>query len=891
MIKHKEKGLDLMKKEMSKVYEPHEVEDRIYEWWQKKGYFKPEVHPDGKPYTIIMPPPNITGQLHMGHAFDDTLQDALIRYKRMQGYSALWIPGMDHASIATEVKVLNKIKEEEGKNKEELGRKEFLKRAWDWADFYRNRIRKQVKKLGASCDWDRERFTMDEGCSQAVKSTFVRLYNAGLIYKGSRIINWCPNCKTALSDAEVEYKEEEGHLWHIKYPFAKGKGGVIVATTRPETMLGDSGVAVNPDDERYQDLIGEEVILPLVNKNIPIVADDYVDMEFGTGVVKMTPAHDPNDYEVGKRHHLEEINIMNEDGTMNKLAGKYAGMDRYECRDAVLRDLEKLGLLVKTEDHLHNVGHCYRCKTTVETMTSEQWFVKMKPLAEPAIKAVRENKTQFVPERFDKIYYNWMENIRDWCISRQLWWGHRIPAYTCDDCGELIVSENTPTICPKCGSSSIKQESDVLDTWFSSALWPFSTLGWPKETDDLQKYYPNNVLVTGYDIIFFWVARMIFMGIDSMGEVPFKDVYIHGLIRDAQGRKMSKSLGNGIDPLEVIDDYSADALRFAIITGNSAGNDIRWTQDKIESSRNFLNKIWNATRFVLMNIDDDTVLNMDATCFTTIDRWILSRSNHLIDEVTTNMDKYELGIAASKIYDFTWNEFCDWYIEFVKSRLNGENFQSKNTACATLVFVLKNTLKLLHPFIPFITEEIYSHLPNTKGAIIIAQWPEVNKDFNYPKEEKQINYLMDVIRNLRKIRKEADIPNRKKAELYVTTKNKMYLTLLQSSLPILNKMASVSKIVALDLDQVRDDFSSAVIEESTIYLCMDDLVDTEKEVERLENEQKKLEKELQRTNSKLSNEKFLNKAPQAVVQKEKEKQEVNYEKLKQIVERLKHFKK
>ena len=657
-----------MKKEMSKVYEPHEVENRIYDWWRNAGYFKPEVHPNGEAYTIIMPPPNITGQLHMGHAFDNTLQDALIRFKRMQGYAALWVPGMDHASIATEVKVLNQIKEEESRSKSDLTREEFLKYAWDWAKFYRNRIRQQITKLGASCDWDRERFTMDEGCSKAVKSTFVRLYKAGLIYKGSRIINWCPDCQTALSDAEVEYEEENGHLWHLRYPYADGEGEVVVATTRPETMLGDTGVAVNPADERYTDLVSRDVMLPLVNRRIPVVADDYVDMAFGTGVVKMTPAHDPNDYAVGKRHNLEEINIMNEDGTMNGKCGKYAGMDRYECREAILKDLDAQGYLVKTEDHVHNVGHCYRCHTTVETMTSEQWFVDMKPLAEPAIAAVRQGKTRFIPERFEKIYFNWMENVRDWCISRQLWWGHRIPAWTCDDCGELIVAEETPAVCPKCGHTHLTQDPDVLDTWFSSALWPFSTIGWPEDTDDLKKFYPNDVLVTGYDIIFFWVARMIFMGIDAMGEVPFSDVYIHGLIRDAQGRKMSKSLGNGIDPLEVIEDYSADALRFAIITGNSAGNDIRWTQDKIESSRNFLNKIWNASRFVLMNMTEDTDLDIKNVRLELTDKWILNRLNQTIAETTANMEKYELGIAASKIYDFTWSEFCDWYIEMVKPR-------------------------------------------------------------------------------------------------------------------------------------------------------------------------------------------------------------------------------
>ncbi|WP_295360657.1 valine--tRNA ligase [uncultured Pseudoramibacter sp.] len=875
-----------MKKEMSKVYEPDEVENRIYSWWREKGYFKPEVHPNGKPYTIIMPPPNITGQLHMGHAFDDTLQDALIRYKRMQGYAALWVPGMDHASIATEVKVLNSIKEKENRSKSDLTREEFLKYAWDWANFYRNRIRKQVTKLGASCDWDRERFTMDEGCSKAVKATFVRLYNKGLIYKGTRIINWCPDCQTALSDAEVEYEEEHGHLWHIRYPFADGNGEVVIATTRPETLLGDSGVAVNPNDERYKDLVGRKVILPIVNKEIPVVADDYVDMEFGTGVVKMTPAHDPNDYEVGKRHNLEEIKIMNDDGTMNEHCGKYAGMDRYECRKAILKDLEEQGYLVKTEEHVHNVGHCYRCHTTVETMTSEQWFVRMKDLAKPAIDAVREGKTQFIPKRFSKIYFNWMENIRDWCISRQLWWGHQIPAWTCSDCGEMIVSEETPEVCPKCGGHHLKQEEDVLDTWFSSALWPFSTLGWPEDTADLEKFYPNNVLVTGYDIIFFWVARMIFMGIDTMGEPPFSDVYIHGLIRDAQGRKMSKSLGNGIDPLEVIRDYSADAMRFAILTGNSAGNDIRWTQDKIESSRNFLNKIWNAARFVMMYMDDDIGLDLSKVSLESADKWILSRMNQIIREVTANIDKYELGIAAQKVYDFAWNEFCDWYIEFVKPRLNGDDQDSRRAALTVLNVVLQNILKMLHPFIPFITEEIYHYLPGAGEALIIASWPEADPAYDFPEEEAQIRYLMGIIRALRKIRKESNIPNKKKAALFITTENQKDVDVLSNALDTLDKMAGVESIQKIGQDEIREDFVSAVVEDSTIYLALNDLVDKAKELERLNREKEKIEKDLKKTSGKLSNEKFLANAPTAVVEKERQKDQENQDKLAQVVARI-----
>lgn len=879
---------------MSKVYEPHSVEGRIYDWWQEKGYFKPEVHPEGKAYTIMMPPPNITGQLHMGHAFDDTLQDVLTRFKRMQGYAALWVPGMDHASIATEVKVVDKIRNEEGKTKEDLGRDEFLKRAWDWAITYRDRIREQVKKLGASCDWDRERFTMDEGCSEAVKDTFIRLYEEGLIYKGSRIINWCPDCKTALSDAEVEYQEENGHLWHIRYPFEDGEGYVTVATTRPETMLGDSGVAVNPKDERYTDLVGKNVILPIVGKAIPVVADDYVDMEFGTGVVKMTPAHDPNDYEVGKRHNLEEINVMNENGTMNALAGeKYAGMDRYACRKAVLADLEALGLLEKVEEHVHNVGHCYRCSTTVETMTSEQWFVKMAPLAEPAIDAVRNGDTKFVPDRFSKIYFNWMENIRDWCISRQLWWGHRIPAYTCDACGELVVAKEMPEVCPKCGGSHFTQDPDALDTWFSSALWPFSTLGWPRDTADLEKFYPNAVLVTGYDIIFFWVARMIFMGLYNMGEAPFSDVYIHGLIRDSQGRKMSKSLGNGIDPLEIIEEYSADALRFAIITGNSAGNDIRWQDEKVESSRNFLNKVWNATRFVLMNLEDDimdqqetAMANLEAT-----DKWILSRMNTVVGEVTQNMEKYELGIAAQKIYDFTWSEYCDWYIELVKPRLYGEDEGSKLAAEYTLNTVLTTILKLLHPVVPFITEEIYAYLPGSGEAIIVAKWPEYDEALSYPQEEKDVVFLMEVIRNIRNIRAEADVPNSRKAELYFMTDNAEHESLLMTSEALLEKLASVSGVKTIEKDAVGDGFISAVIEDAEIFLSLEDLVDKEKEIARLQNEKKKIEKELARLNGKLGNEGFLKKAPEQVVAAEREKLAGYTEMMAKVEDRLAYFEK
>ncbi|MEG0495396.1 MAG: valine--tRNA ligase [Eubacterium sp.] len=880
-----------MKKEMTKVYDPKDVENRIYEWWQEKGYFKPEVHLEGKPFTIIMPPPNITGQLHMGHAFDDTLQDALTRFKRMQGYAALWVPGMDHASIATEVKVVEKIRNEEGKTKEDLGREEFLKRAWDWADTYKKRIREQVKKLGASCDWDRERFTMDEGCSEAVKDTFVDLYEKGLIYKGSRIINWCPDCKTALSEAEVEYSEQQGHLWHIKYPIAGTKDYVTIATTRPETMLGDSGVAVNPEDDRYKNLVGKNVILPLLDKEIPVVADDYVDMAFGTGVVKMTPAHDPNDYEVGKRHSLEEINVMNEDGTMNALAGKYAGMDRYDCRKAVLEDLAALGLLEKIEEHVHNVGGCYRCGTTVETMTSEQWFVKMEPLAKPAIEAVKTDDTRFIPDRFSKIYFNWMDNIRDWCISRQLWWGHRIPAYYCDECGEMIVAKEAPVVCPKCGSTHFTQDPDALDTWFSSALWPFSTLGWPKETDDLEKFYPNSVLVTGYDIIFFWVARMIFMGLYKMGEVPFADVYIHGLIRDSKGRKMSKSLGNGIDPLEIIEQYSADALRFSIITGNSAGNDIRWQDEKLESSRNFLNKIWNASRFVLMNLEED-IMDRESIALANLentDQWILSRMNEVIKEVTHNMDKYELGIAASKIYDFAWNEYCDWYIELVKPRLYGDIEATKIAAEYTLNKVLVTILKLLHPFIPFITEEVYHYLPGSEKAIIVSQWPEYDETLCFQNQEKEVHFMMQCIKSIRNIRSEMDVPNAKKTQLFIITKNAEHEALIEASNIYFEKLASVSSISAIKKTDVQENYVSAVVDDMEMFLSMDELVDKEKEIERLSVEKTKLQKEIDRVNQKLSNKGFTDKAPEKVVEGEREKQRKYKDMLDKVLERLDYY--
>lgn len=876
---------------MSTVYNPKDMEEKIYSHWESQGYFKPEINPKGDPYTIVMPPPNITGQLHLGHAFDGTLQDILTRWKRMQGYAALWLPGTDHASIATEVKVVEKIRQEEDKTKEEIGREEFLNRAWDWATEYKGRITTQFKKLGASCDWSRERFTMDEGCSEAVKEAFVRLYDKGLIYRGSRIINWCPDCKTALSDAEVEYSEQEGHFWHIRYPIKDSHEYVIVATTRPETMLGDSGVAVNPDDERYKHLIGKTVILPLLNREIPVVADDYVDMEFGTGVVKMTPAHDPNDFEVGLRHNLEQIRVMNDDASMNELAGKYEGLDRYEARKEVVKDLEELGLLEKIEGHDHNVGGCYRCDTIVEPIISRQWFVNMKPLAEPAIEAVKNGSTNFVPERFSKIYFNWMENIKDWCISRQLWWGHRIPAYYCDDCGEIMVAKEKPNTCKKCKSHSIYQDEDVLDTWFSSALWPFSTLGWPDNTEDLKKHYPTDVLVTAYDIIFFWVARMIFSGIEQMGQTPFKDVYIHGLIRDSQSRKMSKSLGNGIDPLEVIQEYGADVLRFTIVTGNAPGNDIRWSDDKIIANRNFANKIWNASRFVMMNIHEDT-FNQESLALDSLenaDKWIISRLNKITSEITENMGKYEMGIAAQKLYDFIWNEFCDWYIELVKSRLyNKDGGNSKIVAQYTLAYVLKNALKLLHPFMPFITEEIYTHLVH-EDTIMKATWPVYSEELNYQKEEEEIELVMDIIKSVRNIRAQMNVLPSKKAEILIVARDKATEEVILNGKGYIISLANATNIHLLDKTLVPDNVASSVISGGEIFIPLADLIDKEKEIERLNKEKTHLEQEVDRVNKKLANEGFVKKAPQKIIDEEKAKKEKYEVMLENVIEMLNKY--
>ncbi len=869
---------------MAKTYDPAQVEDRIYQDWLEKGYFHARVDESKEPFCIVIPPPNITGQLHMGHALDNTWQDIIIRFKRMQGYSTLWLPGTDHASIATEVKIVEKLADE-GLTKYDLGREGFLERAWEWKRQYAGRIVDQLKKLGSSCDWSRERFTMDKGCSRAVNEVFVNLYEKGLIYRGDRIINWCPECKTALSDAEVEYDEKQGSFWHIAYPVKGEDEKVVVATTRPETMLGDTAVAVHPDDERYRHLIGKTVILPLVNREIPVIADTYVDMELGTGVVKITPAHDPNDFEVGLRHDLEQIRVMNDDGTMNSHAGRYESMDRYEARKAIVEDLKESGLLVKVEEHKHNVGECYRCHTVVEPIVSKQWFVKMKPLAEPAIEAVRSGKVRFVPERFEKIYFNWMENIRDWCISRQLWWGHRIPAYYCESCGKTIVSKEPPQKCT-CGHTGFKQDEDVLDTWFSSALWPFSTLGWPDETEDLRYFYPTNVLVTGYDIIFFWVARMIFSGIEHMGEVPFKDVLIHGIVRDAQGRKMSKSLGNGIDPLEIIDKYGADALRLSLILGNSPGNDMRFSTEKVEASRNFANKIWNASRFIMMNLEN---VHGDALAPgkpEIPDKWIISRYNRLAGEVTENINKYELGLAAQKVYDFIWDEFCDWYIELVKPRLYGTDETARHTALHTLVYVLSNTMKLLHPFMPFITEEIWQHLPGNTGSIMVSSWPRVNEAELDEEAEEQMQAVMDAIKAIRNIRAEMEVHPSRKAKLIIVTEG-ANIRLFEEAAIYFEKLAGASAVVVQsDRNSIAPNAVSAVTDTAQIFMPLEDLIDFEKELSRLNKEKENLDKELARVNGKLSNEGFIKKAPPAVVKEEEEKKAKYEEMMKRVLEQI-----
>lgn len=869
-----------MSKQLDKIYDPKQFEDRIYKFWNDNGYFRADPNPDKKPYTIVIPPPNITGQLHMGHALDNTLQDILIRFRRMQGYEALWVPGTDHASIATEAKIVAAMKEE-GLTKEDVGRDGFLERAWAWKAKYGGRIVEQLKKLGSSCDWSRERFTLDDGCSKAVNEVFVRLYEKGLIYRGERIINWCPNCETSISDAEVEYAEKAGHFWHLRYPLADGSGYLELATTRPETMMGDTAVAVHPDDERYQHLIGKMLILPLMNREIPIVADTYVDMEFGTGVVKITPAHDPNDFEVGLRHNLPIINIMTDDAHINENGGKYCGMDLMTARKAVVEDLDKGGFLVKVEDHTHNVGECYRCSTTVEPRVSKQWFVKMQPLAEPAIEAVKQGKTKFVPERFDKTYYHWMENIKDWCISRQLWWGHRIPAYYCQDCGEMVVSKDTVSVCPKCGSHHMKQDEDTLDTWFSSALWPFSTLGWPDNTEDLKYFYPTSTLVTGYDIIFFWVARMIFSGVEHMGEVPFDTVLIHGLVRDAHGRKMSKSLGNGIDPMEVIDEFGADALRFMLATGNSPGNDMRYTPERITASRNFANKLWNAARFILMNLSEETDKVELPSELLAEDKWVLSKYNNLIREVTANLEKFELGIAVQKLYDFIWDILCDWYIELTKARLNAGGETSVN-AQKVLVYVMSNTLKLLHPFMPFITEEIWQALPHEGDSIMIAKYPEYDPALSFEKEEADFERVMEAIRTIRNARAEKNIPPSKKAAVYVETP---FESVFSNAAPFFERLASASElIVGKDFDL--GNTMQLVTDCARIFIPMGDLIDIEKELERLNKEKASCEKDIQFLNGKLSNEKFVSKAPEAVVAQEKEKLVKANERLAKILQSI-----
>ncbi len=897
-------------KELAKTYDPKAMEDRIYGEWLEKKYFHAEVDRSKKPFTIVMPPPNITGKLHMGHALDNTLQDILIRYKRMQGYNALWIPGTDHASISTEVKVINQLKSE-GIDKNELGREGFLKRTWEWREEYGRTIVDQLKKIGSSCDWDRERFTMDEGCSKAVQEVFLRLHKKGYIYKGSRIINWCPVCKTSISDAEVEHEEQAGHFWHINYPIKGSDKFVEIATTRPETLLGDSALAVNPDDERYKDIVGKTVILPLVGREIPVIADAYVDKEFGTGVVKITPAHDPNDFEVGKRHNLPEINILNDDATINENGGKYAGMDRYEARKVMVEELKEQGLLVKVADHVHNVGTHDRCGTTVEPMIKQQWFVKMEEMAKPAIEAVKNGDLTFVPERFDKTYLHWLENIRDWCISRQLWWGHRIPAYYCDDCGEIVVDREMPSVCPKCGGTHFTQDPDTLDTWFSSALWPFSTLGWPENTEDLDYFYPTDVLVTGYDIIFFWVIRMVFSGYEQTGKCPFHHVLIHGLVRDSLGRKMSKSLGNGIDPLEIIDQYGADALRFTLVTGNAPGNDMRFYMERVEASRNFANKIWNASRFIMMNVtalkeneheqseysfsteqsatdrrSGACVKEMDLTQLTGADKWILSKVNTLAQDVTANMDKFELGIAVQKLYDFIWEEFCDWYIEMVKPRLYNEEDQTKAAALWTLKTVLTNALKLLHPYMPFITEEIYRNLTGEE-SIMISAWPEFKAEWSFQKEEAEVELIKEAVRSIRNVRSSMNVPPSKKAHVIVVSEKPQVREVFEGSKAFFGTLSYASQVtVQEDKSGIGEDAVSALIPDAAVYMPFAELVDLEKEIERLKKEEERLTKELARVNGMLSNEKFISKAPQSKIDEEKEKLEKYTQMMNQVKEHL-----
>jgi valyl-tRNA synthetase len=883
------KGEIVMSKELAKTYDPKGIEDRLYKKWEDGGYFHAKPDRSKKPFTIVMPPPNITGQLHMGHALDNTMQDILIRFKRMQGYNALWQPGTDHAAIATEVKVIESLKAQ-GIDKNDLGRDGFLEKCWDWKEEYGSRIINQLKKMGSSADWSRERFTMDQGCSDAVLAVFIKLYEKGYIYKGSRIINWCPVCQTSISDAEVEHEEQDGFFWHINYPVVGEEGRFVeIATTRPETMFGDTAVAVNPEDERYQDLIGKTLMLPFVNREIPVIADSYVDKEFGTGCVKITPAHDPNDFEVGKRHALEEVIVINDDATMNKNAGKFVGMDRYECRKALVAELDEMGLLVKVVPHSHNVGTHDRCGTTVEPMVKQQWFVKMDELIKPAIDGVKNGEIQLLPKRMEKSYFNWTDNIRDWCISRQLWWGHRIPAYYCADCGEMVVSKEAPEKCPKCGSTHMVQDPDTLDTWFSSALWPFSTIGWPENTEDLDYFYPNDVLVTGYDIIFFWVIRMIFSGYEQMGKAPFHTVLFHGLVRDSQGRKMSKSLGNGIDPLEIIDKYGADALRLTLITGNAPGNDMRFYWERVEASRNFANKVWNASRFIMMNLEGMEVTKPSIAELASEDKWILSAVNTLTKDVTENMDKYELGIAVQKVYDFIWDEFCDWYIEIAKIRTykKEENPQAANAALWTLKTVLGQALKLLHPYMPFLTEEIYCSLNPQEETIMLAQWPQYQEEWNFATEEAMMEKVKDLVRAIRNLRTDMDVPPSRKAKVFIVSEDDTVsgtFTTMQAS--YMNLISANAVVIAKDKSGIAEDAVSVVIPGAVVYMPLEDLVDMEKEKERLLKEQDRLAKELARSNGMLKNEKFVSKAPQEKIQEEKDKLAKYEQMMEQVKERL-----
>lgn len=853
---------------LSTTYNPKEFEKKLYEEWESKGYFKAQPNKDKVPFTVVIPPPNITGQLHMGHALDESIQDSIIRFKRMQGFETLWLPGTDHASIATEVKIVDAMRKE-GLTKEQVGREEFLRRAWAWKEQYGGRIVEQLKCLGSSCDWSRLAFTMDEKCSKAVREVFVNLYNKGLIYQGKRIINWCPKCKTALSDAEVDYSEEPSHLWHIRYQVKGEDTYITVATTRPETMLGDTAVAVNPKDKRYQNLVGKMLILPIANREIPIVADNYVETEFGTGAVKITPAHDPNDFEVGLRHNLPVIKVMNDDGTMNENADKYNGLDRFKCREEIVKDLNELGALVKIDDYNHNVGHCYRCSSSVEPIISKQWFVKMEPLAKPAVDVVKKKSIKFTPERFTKIYYNWMTNIKDWCISRQLWWGHRIPAFYCDDCGEMTVSKTDVKVCPKCNSTNVRQDEDVLDTWFSSALWPFSTLGYPDLTEDLKYFYPTDLLVTGYDIIFFWVARMIFSGLEHTNRIPFKDVLIHGLVRDAQGRKMSKSLGNGIDPLEIIDEYGADTLRYCLLNGIAPGSDTRFSKDKLDGCRNYINKIWNASRFVLMNCEGNQVKNIEDCKLTVADKWILSRLNQTVKKVTLNMEKYEIGMACFELHEFVWNDFCDWYIELSKPALYGEDKDKKSDVLGVLCYVLENTLKLLHPYIPFITDEIYRNIPNRTGSIMVSDYPRYNAKLGYKKDVENCEYLMSIIKSIRQIRTDSGCAPSKKVDLFVVSEK---VRLIEKYKTYIEKLANIGKITFITSKQdLQMRVVSQVLDKTELYIPLDELVDISKEIERLQQELTKTESEIQRANGKLSNQGFLAKAPKDLVDSERAK--------------------